>query len=105
MARASKRLAGAGRSNEQHAARNAAAETLELLRIAQEFDDLLQILLGFVDAGDVFKRDAPLRLGQKLRFRLAKAHRAAACPALHLTRHVNPDGDEEQQRQAVDKKS
>src|SRR5690606_13535007 len=30
-------LAGAGRADQQHAARNLAAEALELLRIAQEF--------------------------------------------------------------------
>ena len=95
------RLAGAGRPDKQHAARNAAAETLELLRIAQEFDDLLQILLGFVDAGDVFKRDAALRLGQKLRFRLAKAHRAAGA-ALHLAGEENPHREKRDKRQRVE---
>ncbi len=52
------RLAGARRADEQHAARDLAAEPLELLRVAQEFDDFLEILLGLVDAGDVVKRDA-----------------------------------------------
>ena len=37
------RLAGAGRADQQHAARNLAAEPLELAGVAQEFDDLLQI--------------------------------------------------------------
>ena len=36
------RLAGAGRADEQRAARDAPAELLEFLRIAQELDDLLQ---------------------------------------------------------------
>ena len=36
------RLAGAGRADQQHAARDAAAEPLELLRVAQELDDLLR---------------------------------------------------------------
>jgi hypothetical protein len=31
---------------------------LELLRIAQELDDLLQVLLGLVDAGHVLEGDA-----------------------------------------------
>ncbi len=102
MARAKQRLAGAGRTNQQHAARNAPAEPLELLRIAQELDDLLQIFLGFVDARDVLKGHAPLRLGQKLRLRLAKAHGAAAGAALHLPRHENPHAQKQQQRKTVD---
>ena len=68
------RLAGAGRADQQHAARNPAAEPLELARVAQEFDDLLQILLGLVDAGDVLEGDAAMRLGQQLGARLAEAH-------------------------------
>ena len=101
MARASKRLAGAGRADEQDAARNPPAEPLELLRIAQEFDDLLQIFLGFVDAGHVLERDAAMRLGQELGLRLAEAHGFAAGP-LHLPRQEDPDAEEGDQRQAVD---
>ena len=37
------RLAGARRADQQRAARNAAAEPLEFLRVAQELDDLLQV--------------------------------------------------------------
>ena len=55
--------------------------------IAQEFDDLLQILLGFIDAGNVLEGDAAMRLGQHLGARLAKAHRLAGA-ALHLPRQV-----------------
>ena len=80
------RLAGAGRTDQQHAARNLAAEALELARVAQEFDDLLQILLRLVDAGDVLEGDAAMRLGQQLRARLAEAERlAAARPASGAT--------------------
>ena len=46
------RLTGTRRADEQHTARNPSAQPLELARILEEFDDLLQILLGFVDAGD-----------------------------------------------------
>ena len=91
-------LAGARRADEQHAARDAPAELLELLRIAQEFDDLLQVLLGLVDARDVLESDAPLRLGQKLGLRLAEAHRLAGA-ALHLPRHIDPQAEEQQHRQ------
>src|SRR5215510_8759954 len=52
------RLAGAGRPDQQHAARNASAELLELAGVAQELDDLLKVLLGFIDARDVLERDA-----------------------------------------------
>ena len=74
------RLAGARRADQQHAARNLAAEALELLRIAQELDDLLEVLLGLVDAGDVLERHLALCLGQQLGLRLAEAHGAAAPP-------------------------
>ncbi len=43
-----------------------AAEPLELAGVAQEFDDLLQVGFGLVDAGDVLEGDAAMRLGQKL---------------------------------------
>ncbi len=94
-------LAGAGRSDQQHAARNAPAEPLESLRIAQEFDDLLQILLGLVDARDILKGDPAMRLGQKLRLRLAEAHGLAA-GALHLPRQEDPHAENRDERQPVD---
>src|SRR4051794_582144 len=37
--------------------RNPSAEPLIFSGIAQEFDDLLQVLLGFIDAGDVLEGD------------------------------------------------
>ena len=92
------RLAGAGRPDQQHAARNTSAEPLEFRGVAQEFDDLLQILLGFVDARDVFKRHAAMRLGQKLGARLAEAHRLAGA-ALHLAAEENPHADQRDERQ------
>ena len=50
-------LAGSRRSDEKHALGDASAELLELLRLAQVLDDLLQLFLGFVDAGHILKRD------------------------------------------------
>src|SRR5262249_6296621 len=47
------RLAGAGRTDEQHALGNLAAELLELLRILEEVDDLAQLFLRLVDTGHV----------------------------------------------------
>ena len=94
-------LAGARRANEQHAARNAPAKSLEFLGIAQEFDNLLQILLGLVHARHLIEGDAPMGLGQKFRLRFAKAHRLAASP-LHLPGQEDPHANEGDQRQSVD---
>src|SRR5205814_1828665 len=47
------RLARPRRPHEEHALRDPAPELLELLGLAQELDDLLQLLLGLVHAGDV----------------------------------------------------
>ena len=95
------RLAGAGRPDQQHAARNAAAEPLELAGIAQELDDLLEILLGLVDAGDVLEGDAAVRLGQQLGAALAEAERLAA-GSLHLPRQEYPHADQRDERQPRD---
>ena len=95
------RLAGAGRADQQHAARNLAAEALEFSGVAQELDDLLQVLLGLVDAGDVLERDAAMRLGEQLGARLAEAERLAA-GALHLPRQEYPHADQRDERQPRD---
>ena len=58
-------LAGAGRADQQHALGDASAEFLELLRLTQEFDDFLQLFLGFFDAGHVFKRHFLLLRGMQ----------------------------------------
>src|SRR3546814_15467108 len=73
------------RADQQTALRDLAAEALELLRVAQELDDLLQLLLGLVYAGDVVEGDATDLLGQQARLRLAEAHglAAAALPLAH----------------------
>ena len=63
-ARDEQRLAGARRPDQQHAARNARAERGELLRVLQELDDFDQLLLGFVDAGDVGEGDRRLVAGE-----------------------------------------
>src|SRR3972149_518533 len=51
------RLAGAWRSDEEHASWNARTERGELVRLFQKLDDLLQLLLRFIYAGDVRKGD------------------------------------------------
>src|SRR3546814_14915566 len=93
----SQRLAGARRADQQTALRDLAAEALELLRVAQELDDLLQLLLGLVYAGDVVEGDATDLLGQQARLRLAEAHGLAAA-ALHLAHEEDPPADQQQHR-------
>ncbi len=92
------RLAGAGGADEEAALGDLAAETLEFLRVLEELDDLLQLLLGLVDAGHVIEGHPPLFLGEKPRPRLAEAHGAAAA-RLHLAHEEDPDADQEQHRE------
>ena len=68
---------------------NASAQLLELLRLAQEFDDLLQLFFGFIDAGHVLERDLLLLHGEQPRPALAE--RQSLVPAgLHLPDHEKP---------------
>src|SRR5206468_7613610 len=90
-------LAGPGRADQQHAARDAPAEALEFSGIAQELDDLLEILLGFIDSRNVFECHPTMRLGQKLGATLAETERLAAC-SLHLSRQEYPHADEGNER-------
>ena len=50
-------LAGSRRSNQEHALGNPAADGREALRVAEELDDLLHLVLCFIDAGDVLEGD------------------------------------------------
>ena len=75
-------LAGARRADQQHAARNTTAQFLELLRVAQELDDLLQVFLGFVDAGDVLERHAPCASVRSLAFDLPNPIALPAPPCI-----------------------
>ncbi len=76
-------LARARRAHEKNALGNPSAQTLEFLRVAKKVDDLLQIVLGFIDAGHILEGHAPLALGQKLGAALAETHCLAAT-RLHL---------------------
>ena len=91
-------LAGAGRPDQQHALRDLAAEPLKFLRVLQVLDDLLELLLGFVDAGDVLEGDAADLFGQQPRPALAEAHCPAAA-ALHLAHEEDPYADQQQHRE------
>src|ERR1700733_10603671 len=59
------RFARARRSDQQHALRYASAQLLELRRLAQKFDDLLQFFLGFFNARHILERDLALLRGMQ----------------------------------------
>ena len=71
-------LAGTGVAHEQHAAGDAPAEALELLGIAQELDDLLDLVLGLFNAGDVVEGDVGVLFGGNLVLGPAKVAEHAA---------------------------
>ena len=97
-ARASQGLTGTRRADQQHALGDLAAQALELLRVLQELDDFLKLLLRLVDAGDVIECHPADLLGQQARPRFAEAHGLAAA-GLHLAHEEYPYADQKQHRE------
>ena len=93
-------LAGSRRPDQQHALGNASAELLELLRLAQELDDFLQLFLGFIHAGDVFERHLLLLHGEQAGAALAERQRLVAA-GLHLADHDEPQRAQQDERRQV----
>src|SRR5882724_5338243 len=93
-------LARARRSHEQHALRNSSAELLEFLGIFQEFDDFLQLFLGFVGSGDVLESGFLLLRGEQPRAGLAKTQ-GFVSTSLHLPQEEQTKADEENERSSV----
>ena len=96
------RLAGAGRADQQRALGNLAAQLGEAARIAQELDDLLQLLARLVDAGDVVEGDAAVPLGQQLGLAFAEAHRPRSAALLHLPKREEGDAQDQHEGQRLD---
>ena len=87
------RLAGAGRAVEEDPLRDARAERLELLRVAQEVDDLLQLGLRLVEPGHVVPGDRRRRARRDLH-RLDARHHLHRLPEQHEDRHGDEEEDE-----------
>src|SRR5690554_2988712 len=95
-------LTGTGLTDHQYAARDMPTQTLELARVAQEFNQFADFFLGLVATGDISKGGLDLIFGQHARLALAEAHRpaAATATALHLTHEEHEDGNDDQDREA-----
>jgi hypothetical protein len=91
------RFPGAGRSDQQHAFRNAAAEVGVLLRILEKLDDLRELLLRLVHAGHIGKAHLHFVVGVDLGAAARKRHHAAF-RAGHAPEEEAPDADQEEQR-------
>ena len=91
-------LAGAGRADQQHAARDARAERVELLRVLQELDDFLELRLGLVDAGDVVERHDRLVAEEHPGAALAEAE-GLVIGALGLAHHEEDEAADHEERQ------
>ena len=98
------RLAGARLAHHEDAARNAAAQALELAWVAQEFDQLLDVLLGLIHPGHVGEGGLDLILGEQPRLALAERHRPAAPTgaALHLPHEEQEHADDDEDGEAGD---
>src|SRR5213592_2494670 len=94
-----KGLASAWRAYHQHALGNAATEFLKFYRIAQELDQLLHFVLGFLHARHVAKRDLVLVTGEHSRLGLAEVERALASHADLLSEQEIEDQKEKRDRQ------
>ncbi len=95
------RLAGTRRADQQHAARNATAQFLEFLRIAQEVDELGHFFLRFVAARDVGEVHRVVVFVDQPRTRFPERERAAFAAPLHLPHHVEPEHDDQDRRPEV----
>src|SRR5215472_1204892 len=91
------RLARSGRPHHQNALGDATAELGEFFRVLEKSDDLLELFLGLINAGDVSEGNLVVALGEQLGFRLAKGHRFAA-GALQLPHEEDEEEEEEDDR-------
>ena len=92
------RLAGAGRPDEQHAARDTRAEGVELLGVLQELHDLLELHLRLVHACDIGEGDDGLVAEEHPGAALAERQRLVVA-ALGLAEHEEQEQADEQDRE------
>ncbi len=95
------RFAGTRRADQQDALGDACAQCGELLRLLEELDDLLQLLLGFIRPRNVAKGDGRLVAGEQARLALAK-RKGLVVAALGLAKEDEEQTADEDQRKQVD---
>ncbi len=96
-------LTGTGRTYQQYAGRDLAAQFLEFARVAQIVDQLLDLFLGLIATGYVGEGGLDLILTHQASLAFAKRHGTFATAALHLTHEEDPDTDQQQHREPGDK--
>ncbi len=95
-------LARSGRADEQDAPRQACPEAAVLVRVLEELDDLDELRLGLVLAGDVGERDlGPLRVVDP-RSGSSKPEDARLA-LLHPTTGIDEEPDQQQERQDAER--
>src|SRR5262245_47987251 len=82
-------LTGSRRSNQQHSLGNASTQFLELLGFAQELNNLLELFLGLLHAGDILKRHLFLLHGEQPGPALTE-RQGLISAGLHLPDHEEP---------------
>src|SRR5262245_52059766 len=92
-------FASSGRADHQHALGNTATQFLKFLRIAQELDQFLNFILGFLYSGHVAKRDLVFVTGEHARLGLAKVQRPFAGHPDLLAKQKIKDQKEKRDRQ------
>src|SRR5262249_48005725 len=95
-------LAGAGRADQQNALRRPPAEPRILPGVLEEPNDLAQLLLGLVDAGDIVEGDLGVGLDIDLALAAADRHEpAAAEPGLvgKAPEDEDPQTEEQEDRE------
>ena len=98
-------LAGARRTDEQHAARDLRTELAKPIRLLEELDDLLEIALGRGEPGDVLEGHARARRLLELAAALQKAAERPAAGDHHrlrAARQPHPHADDQDPRQQRD---
>ena len=97
---AEQRLAGAGRADQEHALGDARADGDELVRVLEELDDLVELLLGLIHAGDVDERDRRLVTREQARTAPAERQRLVVA-ALGLAEDPEQDQRHEPEEDQV----
>ena len=93
------RLAAPGRTKQQHTFRYPAPEALILLRVLQELDDLLELLLRLVDTCDVGERRLHLFAVVDLDLVLAHVEGVGRTPSNPAEQEVVGDPHQQHERQ------